>query len=98
MSKRPKPAVMRLLAAARQHHEAGDLDVAERIYHEVLRQHRGEITATHLLGLIRSQRGAYEQALELMEQSIRAAPHIPEFHNNIGEVYRAIGKPVRAVA
>ncbi|MDQ3267820.1 MAG: tetratricopeptide repeat protein, partial [Pseudomonadota bacterium] len=39
----------------------------------------------------------HEKALKLIEQAIQIQPSIPDFHNNLGLVYQAIGDHQRAV-
>ncbi len=55
---------------------------------ESMRNHYGAI---HLRGLIAQRQANLPRAIELMRESIRLAPQMGEFHNNLGETLRAAG-------
>jgi tetratricopeptide (TPR) repeat protein len=46
----------------------------------------------HYLGVIAHQTGQRQQALQWMQQSIAAAPEVPDFHCNLGVLLRDCGK------
>ena len=61
------------LQAGLDHHRAGRLREAEKLYRHVLEMHPGHASARHLLGLIAFQAGRHEQALELLTTEIGRA-------------------------
>src|SRR6266498_227246 len=93
MSQSPENLLERAIAL----HEARRLDEAENLYSQVLSLQPDNIKAIHLLGLVASDTARHERALELMNRSLQIAPKVPQFHNNIGEVYRAMRQPEKAV-
>jgi predicted O-linked N-acetylglucosamine transferase (SPINDLY family) len=87
-----------LLQAAVQHHQAGQLDEAERLYRQLLGMFPGLPDVTRNLGLVLHQKGNHAGAVELLDQSIRAKPDVPNAHNNLGEALRALGRLDEAIA
>ncbi len=87
-------AVRRGLAA----HRGGDLDTAGRSYEEALGIDAGDVHAAHYLGVIHYQRGRFDDALPLVEQSLSRLPQEAEFHNNAGLLYTAMDRIDDAVA
>jgi predicted O-linked N-acetylglucosamine transferase (SPINDLY family) len=80
------------LELALEHHQAGRLAEAERIYKQVLEVDPNHPQALHLLGLIAHQCGKHELAIELIEKTIRIDPSKAHYRNNLGEAYRAVGR------
>jgi tetratricopeptide (TPR) repeat protein len=72
--------------------QAGQLDEAERIYHEVLKENGDNADALHLLGLIAHQRGDNETALSRLDAALRLQPANAELSNNRGTVLQALGR------
>jgi Flp pilus assembly protein TadD len=64
------------------------LESAQRQASEVLEREPENARATHILGLVAQERGNSAEALEWITRSIKLAPHIPAFHNNLGEALR----------
>jgi protein O-GlcNAc transferase len=84
------PTSDELLKQAIAHHERADLDAAEKIYRRILAQQPHHPGALHLLGVLLHQRGNHEHALELIDQSITTSSYVGVYHNNRGEVLRAL--------
>ena len=70
-----------LLETAVKHHQQGNLQQAELIYHEVLQNEPDNPTALHSLGTIAYLAGKYEQAAELLNKAIEKNRQIPQLHN-----------------
>jgi predicted TPR repeat methyltransferase len=79
-----------LIVAVRAH-QAGDLDTAETLYGRILDLAPAQPDALHFLGLLNSQRGHHERAVELIRHSIAIEPGLPASHNNLGNVLTAQG-------
>jgi predicted O-linked N-acetylglucosamine transferase (SPINDLY family) len=86
------------LAVAIQHHQAGRLQAAEQIYRQVLAVEPKQPDALHLLGVIAYERGNHEIALDYIGRAIGLNGNTAVFHNNLGEVYRALRRIAEAVA
>ncbi|MEO6928798.1 MAG: DUF5672 family protein [Casimicrobiaceae bacterium] len=78
-------------------HRAGDLDAAERDYRAALAVDPGAMQAAHYLGVVHYQRGRFDDALPLIERSLREVPREAEFHNNAGLLYTAMDRIDAAV-
>ncbi|MEP6504093.1 MAG: methyltransferase [Betaproteobacteria bacterium] len=74
------------LSLAIQHHQAGDLDAAERLYATLLRRQPGRADAMNFMGMLLQQRGQLEPALALLRGASQAAPKEPAVWNNLGNV------------
>jgi len=85
------------LALALQHHQAGRLTEAEALYRKILQAQPNHADALHLLGVMAHQAGKHEMAVEYIVRAIALQP-TAEYHNNMGTVYRAMGKLDDAVA
>lgn len=87
-----------VLEEGRRHHEAGDLDAAERIYRRILAEHPEHADSLHLLGLIAHQRGRQSTAIELIGAAIARQPGQAHYHNNLGNALLDLGQVEAAVA
>jgi Flp pilus assembly protein TadD len=81
-----------LFASALQHHQAGNLAEAERLYRQLLANDRRQIDCLHLLGVVAQQTGRHDDAIKLIRRAIALNSGVASFHNNIGEAYRAVGR------
>jgi tetratricopeptide (TPR) repeat protein len=81
-----------LLLAASARHQAGQLDAAEALYHDVLRTVPDEPNALHLLGVIAYQRGDPMAAIALISRAVAAMPDVADVHGNLGNALRAAGR------
>jgi tetratricopeptide (TPR) repeat protein len=85
-------------AIAIQHHREGRLQAAEEIYRRILAAEPDQPDAIHLLGVIASQAGKHDLAVEQILRAIGLNGNVPAFHNNLGEAYRALRRVSEAVA
>ncbi len=79
-------------------HRQGKLDDAEVIYREVLSSDVTNDEALHLLGVLVSQKGDHEKALELIGQAIKENPQVAQYHDNQGVVNMRLGNSEQAAA
>lgn len=70
----------------------GQLAAAEVIYQQVLVSEPDNADANHLLGLIRSEQDANEEAIALIEKAIGINGRAVPFHHNIAGIYRRMGR------
>jgi predicted O-linked N-acetylglucosamine transferase (SPINDLY family) len=81
-----------LLRRGLQHHQAGQLQEAERLYQHVLHTDPRQSDALHLLGVIACQTGQPQRAVELIELAIMLVPHSAAFHANLANAYQQLGR------
>ena len=81
-----------LLSIALQHHQSGNLQQAESLYNQILQNDPNHVDALHLLGVIASQVGKNDTAVELMSKAINIMPSSPELYSDLGNVFKAKGK------
>ncbi|MGA3066787.1 MAG: tetratricopeptide repeat protein [Tepidisphaeraceae bacterium] len=89
--------IQQAFALANQHHEAGRLAEAEKMYRQILQQQPGHADALHYLGLIAHQVGQNAAAVDLIRRGLAINPNLPEAHNNLGNVLKNTGKPDEAI-
>jgi len=81
-----------------QHHQAGRLAEAEKLYRQVLSQQPGHPDALHLLGAAACQLGRFEAAVELIRRAIALNPAIADYHYSLGNALRGEGALDDAIA
>jgi predicted O-linked N-acetylglucosamine transferase (SPINDLY family) len=86
------------LAIAIRHHQGGQLQAAEQIYWQILQAEPNHADAIHLLGVLAHQVGKHGIAVEYIKRAIGLKGNAFAFHNNLGEVYFALGRLPEAVA
>jgi len=85
-------AIHDLLNQAIQHHRAGRLNEAERLYRQILAMDSRHADSLHLLGMIAYRDGRLELAVELMRRAIAVSETEGTFHSNLGTVLQTQGK------
>lgn len=95
----PRPAADgRALREAIQHHRAGRLGEAERLYRAVLQSNPDHPDALNLLGMIAHQAGRPAAGLPLVERAIAIDGRSPEYQNNAGLLLLRLGRVEEATA
>ena len=78
--------------------QAGRLEEALRSCREVLASDPDNVHALHLHGLIVSRRGELQPAIDSLEKAVRLGHLDPTLFNNLGEMYRGLGRSAEAEA
>ncbi|MDR3733960.1 MAG: tetratricopeptide repeat protein [Acidobacteriaceae bacterium] len=78
--------IVQSLNLALSHHGAGRLVEAEGLYRQILAVDPEQPDALHWLGFLAHQAGHGEAALQLIARSLSWAPHVANYHNNLGQV------------
>jgi tetratricopeptide (TPR) repeat protein len=81
---------------AKQHHRAGDLDEAERLYRDLLRQDDSQAEAWYLLGVLLHQRDGDTDAEDVLRQAVRLRPEWAAARNLLGVVLARQQRPDEA--
>src|SRR3984885_3660670 len=89
--------IARQFAAALDHHKAGRLAEAERLYRQVCAADPSHAGSFHRLGVVAHQLGRPD-AVELLQRAVALKPDVAEAHNDLGNVLGAQGKFVQAAA
>jgi|SRR5579884_869191 len=84
------------LARAIEHHQAGRLREAERIYRRILARNPSDSDALHLLGLVAFQVGDFAAAVGLIREAIQKKPAEPVYYDNLGKIFQAQGRAAQA--
>lgn len=78
-------------------HEGGELQRAEHLYREVLRQDPRHATALNMLGVIGCQTGNLGAGADLIRRALALEPDNPDFNNNLGMAMLESGETQEAV-
>ncbi|MDB5400686.1 MAG: hypothetical protein JWQ55_2704 [Rhodopila sp.] len=92
------PALQRLLAEGLQHHLAGRLSEAERLYRQILAINPRHADGLHLLGMIAYQAGHPELAVDLIGKAITTNANVASYHSNLGNALKQLGRLDQAAA
>lgn len=79
------------LVVAIQHHHAGRLSTAERVYRQILDVEPNHAEALHGLGVCLAQSGRHASAADFIEQAISLVPKSAQFHCSLGNVRQCQG-------
>ena len=89
--------VFQSLQLGLQHHQAGHLDLAARVYRQVLQSEPQNADAHHLLGLVSLAQGQPTPAIEYFLSAISCNPLPSEFHHHLGAAYWAARQKQQAI-
>lgn len=95
---RTAAGVEQLFRGAADFHERGELQRAEHLYREVLRQQPHHAGALNMLGVIGCQSGQLRAGADLIRRAIELEPADAGFHNNLGMALLQDGAPGPAQA
>jgi tetratricopeptide (TPR) repeat protein len=85
-------AVQERFRDALARHRGGELDQAQGLYEDILREQPSHADALHMLGLVAHQQGRNEDARQLISDAIRINDQSAFYHSNLGEVLRMLGE------
>jgi len=81
-----------LLGQALEHHGAGRLPEAERMYQQILESEPNNVDALHLIGVLAHQVGKNDEAAELISKAVAINPNFAEAHSNLGLALMELGR------
>ncbi len=87
-----------LFSQAVRHHQAGQLQEAEKLYRQILAADPVHADSLHLLGVIASQVKAYDTAVQLISRAISLKDSDPLYHCHLGIALKNQGKLDAAIA
>lgn len=87
-----------VLKQAIEQHQAGKLEAAERLYHQLLAENPNHPGILQLLGVAANQRGRFAAAIDYLKQSIAGDANSVGAYNNLGEAYRSLSQFDAAIA
>lgn len=86
-----------IFKSAIEYHQQGEIDLARMVYQSILQKYPDHADALHLLGVLTSQAGLFDQGIELIQRAIDIYPDNPVFFNNLGTIYFQHGNYTEAV-
>jgi protein O-GlcNAc transferase len=93
----PAESVDDLFEQAVGRHEAGELAEAEALYRKILAAQPNDSDVLQLLGMLNSQMGRKETAVELLRRALALAPDAPDCHYNLGIVLAELSRYEEAI-
>jgi predicted O-linked N-acetylglucosamine transferase (SPINDLY family) len=94
----PVLPISQVLAQAAQAHRAGQFQLAETLYRQIIAQQPQHADALQMLGILCSQRGVHAEAEAFLSRAAALRPDDSVIHNNLGEVRRRRGALDEAAA
>ncbi len=91
------PTIRDGLDEALKYHRSGKLMEAESIYRQINELAPLQPDAWHLRGVIATQIGRPDVALEHIRKAIELNPFTPVFHNSLGSTFEALGQIEKAL-
>jgi tetratricopeptide (TPR) repeat protein len=88
----PPSSVSPKFRRARRAHETGELDLAERLYADILRRNPRHFDALHLLAMLNYQRGELDAAEQLLRAALRVDGARADAHADLGLVLLAMAR------
>ncbi len=85
-------SVVRIFTDAIRHHQAGRLKDAEQLYRRILAIHPRHADSLHLLGVISSQNGRHDIAVDLITKAIKIDDRVASYHFNLALAYKTLGR------
>ncbi|MGD0463665.1 MAG: tetratricopeptide repeat protein [Tepidisphaeraceae bacterium] len=85
------------LKTATKHHRSGRLKEAERIYLRILKRNPNHADALHLLGILATQTGEPDVAVELINRAIAVKPAVADFYDDLGHALVVLGRHEEAI-
>ncbi|MHB8388080.1 MAG: O-linked N-acetylglucosamine transferase, SPINDLY family protein [Acidobacteriaceae bacterium] len=82
---------------AKEHHQAGRFQDAERLYRQILQVHPDNTDVLKSLWVLAQQTGRISLAVEMMRRAVVVKPLAPDFHYNLGIVLAAQGRGDEAI-
>ena len=90
-------AVQDQFAQALSQHQAGQLQLAQQSYEQVLREQPQHFDALHLLGVIAQQLGDNSRSVSLISEALQIGPATAGAHNNLGNAYLNLARRKEAL-
>ena len=94
----PDVAALPTLKDAIALHQKGELDKAELIYRLFLQIDPRDSDALHLLGVVATQKGDFQGAIDLICQAIENNNNVASYHSNLGNARQELKQFSAAVA
>jgi predicted O-linked N-acetylglucosamine transferase (SPINDLY family) len=88
----------RILEQAKEHHHAGRLTDAERVFRQILDGDPNNTDALHRLGILAIQTQNYPAAVEFLTRAAQLLPDDPLVHISLGQAFAAAKRPGDAMA
>lgn len=86
------------LAIAKQQHQAGRFEAAEKLYRDILKNQPTHHEALHLLGVAMAQTGRNQEAEHYIRKAIAYHKKNPDYHTHLGNVLKSLGDLSAALA
>src|SRR5437879_292856 len=97
MADRDSAALAAMLMSAIQHCVAGRLSEAQADCDRILRPDADQPAALNLSGMLATQQGRFERAVDLLTRAVRANPAFALAHFNLGVALQHLGRQDPAV-
>ncbi len=90
-------SILESLQIGLQFQQKGQIELASKLYNDVLAVDPNQADALHLLGLIETNRGNHDRAIEMISRASQLMPTSEIFLSNLGVVFKNAGRLEQAV-
>ena len=94
----PRSVDVNTIQIAIQHHQAGRLAEAERLYRQILSQQPDHADALHLLGVLAGQVGRFDVGVDLIRRAIAICSTNAFYYFNLGNAQTEMGQLDESIA
>jgi len=90
------PEIAALFQQALAHHQAERFAEAQPLYRQILEADPAHAESLHMMGMMASQIGKPDSAVEFISHAIAARGDVPQYHNTLGNALAALGRRAEA--
>lgn len=81
----------RLFDSALAAHRSGDVQLASRVYRQILDDHPEQPDALNLLAMIAMESAHFQEAADYLRRAIASSSEVPQFHCHLGHALQGVG-------
>tara|TARA_B100000700_G_scaffold110280_1_gene124297 strand:+ start:456 stop:1922 length:1467 start_codon:yes stop_codon:yes gene_type:complete len=80
-----------------QNHKNNNLEIAEKLYKEIIEKDPNHFGSAFYLGTLSMQNKNFEEAIKWYEKAIKINPNFPDAYNNLGTIFQNLKKYENAI-
>ena len=97
MNEKINLTIKETFALAVQHHQKNNLQVAEKLYKEILKTNPNHANTRNNLGSVLKELGESRKAISCFQKAIQIQPNHADAHNNLGNAFRELEESEKAI-
>ena len=97
MNEKINLTIKETFALAVQHHQKNNLQVAEKLYKEILKTNPNHANTRNNLGSVLKELGESRKAISCFQKAIQIQPNHADAHYNLGNTIRELEERYKAI-